>query len=89
MEAARPSTARDSSLAFFRGVALGIAMLMAVAMISLYAVRANAVFPFAALFAWASVGFIALEAGYLPPLNAMLPDGLPSGPTRRARSSKG
>jgi len=75
---------RENSLAFFRGVVLGIALLMALAMLALFAVRFNAVFPFAALFALASTGFIALEVGYLAPFNAMLPAGYRMGGEARA-----
>ena len=56
----------SNSYAFFRGVIIGLATLVGLAAISLYAVRMTAAFPSAALFAWASVGFIGLEAGYLP-----------------------
>ena len=41
-------------------------------------------FPFGALFALASVGFIALEVGYLPAFNAMLPEGSRIGDEGRA-----
>jgi diguanylate cyclase (GGDEF)-like protein len=68
--------AYSDSQAFFRGAILGIAILMSVVMISLYAVRSSLVFPAAALFAFASVGFIALEVGYLPLVNQYLPEQL-------------
>lgn len=58
---------------FYRGVILGIAMLLGVVALSLYAVRSISVFPFASVFIWASIGFIALEAGYLPQINDALP----------------
>lgn len=58
---------------FYRGVILGIATLLGVIALSLYAVRSISVFPFASVFIWASIGFIALEAGYLPQINDALP----------------
>src|SRR6185295_273810 len=81
---AQAFAAHESSFTFLRGVVLGIALLVVVAMISLYAIRINAVFPFGALFALASVGFIALEVGYLPAFNAMLPEGSRIGDEGRA-----
>lgn len=68
--------ARTDSRAFFRGAILGIAILMTVVMLALYAVRSSVVFPIAALFGAASVGFIAIETGYLPIINAALPEQL-------------
>jgi diguanylate cyclase (GGDEF)-like protein/PAS domain S-box-containing protein len=64
---------RTDSHAFFRGVVIGIAILMTVIMMSLYAVRSSLAFPSASLFALASVGFIAIEVGYLPVINSGLP----------------
>ncbi|CAN5214739.1 EAL domain-containing protein [soil metagenome] len=68
--------AQSRSFAFTRGVLLGIAGLMTLAMLGLYAIRANAVFPYAALFGVASVLFIALQSGYLPAINNLLPVGV-------------
>lgn len=79
-----PFDAQTRSSAFFRGVVLGIAGLMGLAMLSLYAVRSNPAFPYAALFAAASIAFIALESGYLPYFNAMLPVGVTAGQEVRA-----
>jgi diguanylate cyclase (GGDEF)-like protein/PAS domain S-box-containing protein len=62
--------ANGNAQSFFRGVILGLAILVGLVAISLYAVRVSAVFPAAALFIWASVGFIAIEAGYLPAIQA-------------------
>ncbi|WP_246737650.1 hypothetical protein [Nordella sp. HKS 07] len=69
---------------FYRGVILGIAMVLGVIALSLYAVRSIAVFPFASVFIWASIGFIALESGYLPQINDVLPKRYELGPEIRA-----
>lgn len=69
---------------FYRGVILGIAMLLGVVALSLYAVRSISVFPFASVFIWASIGFIALEAGYLPQINDALPKAYEMGSEIRA-----
>src|SRR5690606_28740623 len=59
---------QQQQLSFFRGVVLGIATLTAVFMVCLFIIRLQPAFPSAALFAFASVFFIALEFGYLPVL---------------------
>ncbi|MGE3224952.1 MAG: diguanylate cyclase, partial [Parvibaculaceae bacterium] len=69
---------------FYRGVLLGIAMLLGVVALSLYAVRTIAVFPFASVFIWSAIGFIALESGYLPQVNDLLPRQYELGPEIRA-----
>lgn len=69
---------------FYRGVILGIAMLLGVVALSLYAVRSISVFPFASVFIWASIGFIALEASYLPQINDALPKAYEMGSEIRA-----
>jgi diguanylate cyclase (GGDEF)-like protein/PAS domain S-box-containing protein len=69
---------------FYRGVLLGIAMLLGVIAISFYAVRTIAVFPFASVFIWSAIAFIALEAGYLPQINDLLPKEFELGPEIRA-----
>lgn len=69
---------------FFRGVILGIAMLIGVIALSFYAVRSISVFPFASVFIWAAIGFIALESGYLPLINDALPKPYELGPEIRA-----
>ena len=51
--------------AFFRGSLLGIAALLAVAMLALYSFRRRSVFLAASGFAVASLGFMLLEAGHL------------------------
>ncbi|MGH6873399.1 MAG: 7TM diverse intracellular signaling domain-containing protein, partial [Aestuariivirgaceae bacterium] len=58
--------------AFFRGVVLGIAMLLGIAIVSFFIVRQRAVFLAASLFAWASVVFLAIETGYLPDIQKWL-----------------
>ncbi len=63
---------KTNAQSFFRGVILGLALLVGLVAISLYAVRISAVFPAAALFIWASIGFIAIEAGYLPAIKGWL-----------------
>jgi hypothetical protein len=69
---------------FYRGVLLGIAMFLGVVALSLYAVRTIAVFPFASVFIWSAIAFIALEAGYLPQINDLLPESYELGPEIRA-----
>ena len=64
---------QQQQLSFFRGVVLGIATLTAVFMVCLFIIRLQPAFPSAALFAFASVFFIALEFGYLPVLQPLLP----------------
>lgn len=54
----------DASM-FFHGVIAGVALLLALAIASLYAIRPSSLFPAGALFAAASVGFITLDGGYL------------------------
>lgn len=76
--------AKAEQAGFYRGVLLGIAMLIGVIAISLYAVRTIAVFPFASVFIWSAIAFIALESGYLPQINEVLPKGLTLGPEIRA-----
>jgi diguanylate cyclase (GGDEF)-like protein/PAS domain S-box-containing protein len=70
--------------AFFRGVVLGIAMLLGIAIVSFFIVRQRAVFLAASLFAWASVLFLTIEAGYLPDLQKWLSLGAEGGQRIRA-----
>lgn len=58
---------QSKSAAFFRGAILGIALLLTLTMLILYTARTRIPFLSGGLFAIASVAFIALEAGYLPP----------------------
>ncbi|MGE3872790.1 MAG: EAL domain-containing protein, partial [Parvibaculaceae bacterium] len=76
--------AKAEQAGFYRGVLLGIAMLLGVVALSLYAVRTIAVFPFASVFIWSAIAFIALEAGYLPQINDLLPKAYELGPEIRA-----
>ncbi len=76
--------AKTEQNSFYRGVILGIAMLLGIVAISLYAVRTIAVFPFASVFVWSAVAFLAVESGYLPQINDVLPDNLEVGPEVRA-----
>jgi diguanylate cyclase (GGDEF)-like protein/PAS domain S-box-containing protein len=76
--------AKSEQSGFYRGVILGIAMLVGIVSISLYAVRTIAVFPFASVFIWSAIGFLALESGYLPQINDALPEGYEFGPEIRA-----
>lgn len=76
--------AKSEQNGFYRGVILGIAMLLGIVAISLYAVRTIAVFPFASVFIWSAIGFIALESGYLPQINDALPKSYELGPEIRA-----
>ena len=59
--------------AFFRGLVLGIAILLGVSFICLFIVRPQAVFPAAALFAWSAIAFLVIEMGYLPTVVARVP----------------
>ncbi|HHI81964.1 MAG TPA: hypothetical protein ENJ99_02315, partial [Rhizobiales bacterium] len=70
-----------SQLTFFYGVLLGIAGLTAIAVVSLFIVRPQMVFPAAGLFVWACVVFLALNAGYYQVVEAWAPAILP-GPAR-------
>ncbi|WP_119389947.1 EAL domain-containing protein [Taklimakanibacter lacteus] len=76
--------AKAEQSGFYRGVILGIAMLLGIIAISLYAVRTLAVFPFASVFIWSAIAFLALESGYLPQINDLLPDNFELGPEIRA-----
>jgi diguanylate cyclase (GGDEF)-like protein/PAS domain S-box-containing protein len=76
--------AQAGEYAFFRGVVLGIAMLIGIAIVSFFIVRQRAVFLAASLFAWASVLFLAIEAGYLPNLQKWLGLGPEGGQRMRA-----
>jgi diguanylate cyclase (GGDEF)-like protein len=68
-----PFEAQATSFAFFRGAVLGIAFLLTVAMVALYGIRSHPSFIAGGLFGLASLGFIVLEAGYLPALTAYAP----------------
>ncbi|HKQ95554.1 MAG TPA: PAS domain-containing protein, partial [Aestuariivirgaceae bacterium] len=61
--------------AFLRGVVLGIAMLLAGVILIFFVMRQRVVFLAAALFAWSSLLFLGIEAGYLRTLMAWLPFG--------------
>jgi diguanylate cyclase (GGDEF)-like protein/PAS domain S-box-containing protein len=76
--------AQAGEYAFFRGVVLGIAMLLGIAIVSFFIVRQRAVFLAASLFAWASVLFLTIEAGYLPDIQRWLSFGPESGQRLRA-----
>ncbi len=52
-------------VAFFSGLLLGIAALVAIYISSLFIIRRKLVFPSAALFAWSGVAFLGIEFGYL------------------------
>ena len=65
--------AQAGSQAFFNGAVLGIAILLAIAILCLFIVRRRAVFPAAALFAGPAVAFLAAEMGYLGALAAWFP----------------
>jgi diguanylate cyclase (GGDEF)-like protein/PAS domain S-box-containing protein len=76
--------AQAGEYAFFRGVVLGIAMLLGIAILSFFIVRQRAVFLAASLFAWASVLFLTIEAGYLPDIQKWLSLGPEGGQRLRA-----
>ncbi len=57
--------AQEGQLAFFNGVVLGIAILLGVAILSLFVVQPMVIFPAAGLFAWSMIAFMLLNAGVL------------------------
>lgn len=59
--------------AFFRGLVLGISILLGISFICLFILRPQAAFPAAALFGWSAIAFLVIEAGYLPAVLAKLP----------------
>jgi diguanylate cyclase (GGDEF)-like protein/PAS domain S-box-containing protein len=71
-------TAQKDYYAFFRGALLGISVLLALAMMALYGFRARAIFLVSGGFAFACIGFIALEAGHVAAFLANWP-GAPFG----------
>lgn len=76
--------AQAGEYAFFRGVVLGIATLLGIAIVSFFIVRQRAVFLAASLFAWSAVVFLAIEAGYLPDMQKWLSLGPEGGQRIRA-----
>jgi diguanylate cyclase (GGDEF)-like protein len=67
-------TQRESSLAFLRGAALAVVMVLAFGILALFGIRSNRVFPVGSFFAFAVLLFIALEAGYCDSWAAWLQD---------------
>jgi diguanylate cyclase (GGDEF)-like protein/PAS domain S-box-containing protein len=63
----------QADLTFFRGGAIGMAVLLSLAIVCLFILRPVAVFPAAALFAWPALLFLLSEADYLPDLAHLLP----------------
>jgi diguanylate cyclase (GGDEF)-like protein len=59
---------REASLAFLRGAALAVGIVLALSILSLYGIRANRAFLVGGSFGFATLVFMALEAGYLHPL---------------------
>jgi len=59
--------------AFFRGLVLGISILLGIGCICLFIVRPQAEFPAAALFGWPAIAFLVIETGYLPTVLAKFP----------------
>ena len=55
-------------VALFRGVLLGIAILLALGFSSLFIVKPHMVFPTTTLFAWSAIGFIVINTGHMPAL---------------------
>jgi diguanylate cyclase (GGDEF)-like protein/PAS domain S-box-containing protein len=76
--------AQAGEYAFFRGVVLGIATLLGIAIVSFFIVRQRAVFLAASLFAWSAVVFLAIETGYLPDIQKWLSLGPEGGQRIRA-----
>jgi diguanylate cyclase (GGDEF)-like protein len=63
---------REASLAFLRGAVLAVSFVLALSMISLYGIRANAAFLVGGFFGFSSLAFMALEAGYLKNLTTVV-----------------
>jgi diguanylate cyclase (GGDEF)-like protein len=59
---------RSASIAFLRGAALAVAFVLALSILSLYGIRSNRAFLVGGAFGFATLLFMALEAGYLQPL---------------------
>jgi hypothetical protein len=59
--------------AFFRGLVLGISILLGIGFVCLFIVRPQSIFPAAALFGWSAIGFLVIETGYLPTVLARFP----------------
>jgi hypothetical protein len=59
--------------AFFRGLVLGISILLGIGFVCLFIVRPQSIFPAAALFGWSAIGFLVIETGYLPTVLAKFP----------------
>jgi diguanylate cyclase (GGDEF)-like protein/PAS domain S-box-containing protein len=59
--------------AFFRGLVLGISILLGIGFVCLFIVRPQSIFPAAALFGWSAIGFLMIETGYLPTVLARFP----------------
>jgi diguanylate cyclase (GGDEF)-like protein/PAS domain S-box-containing protein len=70
--------------AFFRGLLLGISMLLGIGFICLFIVRPRSVFPAAALFGWSAIAFLVIETGYLPTVLGKFPSFADSGQMVRA-----
>ena len=70
--------------AFFRGLVLGISMLLGIGFICLFIIRPRAVFPAAALFGWSAIAFLVIETGYLPTVLGKFPAFADSGQKVRA-----
>jgi PAS domain-containing protein len=70
--------------AFFRGLVLGISMLLGIGFICLFIVRPRSVFPAAALFGWSAIAFLVIETGYLPTVLGKFPAFAGSGQMVRA-----
>jgi diguanylate cyclase (GGDEF)-like protein len=65
------------SLAFFRGVIIGVVLLVAAGLGAFYVVRPRQAFLAGAAFVLAAAAFVAIEIGYLPAIMRFLP-GLPA-----------
>ena len=73
-----------SRYAFFRGAALGIAILAALGMLVLFIIRPGHAVPAALLFVLPAMVFLALDEGYYPAIAAMLGGFAPSAGQMRA-----
>ncbi|WP_350336085.1 EAL domain-containing protein [Coralliovum pocilloporae] len=62
-----PNAYKDSvhSYAFFRGIVIGIAGLLALLLTILFIVKSTAMFPGAALFAWSVLAYLSIDFGFL------------------------
>lgn len=67
-------TSQRQEVATFQGLLLGFALLISIMVVCLFVIRPQWVFPAAALFVWSATGFLALEFGFVRPLEDLFPN---------------